>query len=142
MPAPGFFVGAAILFGIAITTLSGVEYGAQFLAGWLTEYSLSVDNLFVFLIIMAKLGVPRQYQQTALLVGIVLALLMRGIFIAVGAAAIGTFSWVFYLFGFFLIYTAGKLMLGDDAEEMYEEPKIIALARRHLPLTRESTACA
>ncbi len=131
------FVGAAILFGVAITTISGVDYGAQFFAGWLTEYSLSVDNLFVFIIIMAKLDVPRQYQQTALLVGIVLALLMRGLFIAVGAAAIAAFSWVFYLFGIFLIYTAVKLVMEHGDDEMYEEPKIVAFSRRHLPLTRE-----
>ena len=135
--ALGFFVGAAILFGVGITVTSGVDYGAQFFAGWLTEYSLSVDNLFVFIIIMTKLDVPRRYQQTALLVGIVLALLMRGIFIAVGAAAISAYSWVFYLFGFFLIYTAIKLMFGNDEEEAYSEPKIVAFARRHLPLTRE-----
>ncbi|GAA0970542.1 putative membrane protein [Nocardioides aquaticus] len=136
--ALALFVGAAILFGIAITTISGVDYGAQFFAGWLTEYSLSVDNLFVFIIIMAKLDVPRQYQQTALLVGIVLALLMRGIFIAVGAAAISAFSWVFYLFGIFLIYTAVKLVLShDDEDEAYQEPKIVAFASKHLPLTRE-----
>ncbi len=135
--ALSLFVGAAILFGVAITTISGVDYGAQFFAGWLTEYSLSVDNLFVFIIIMAKLDVPRQYQQTALLIGIVLALLMRGIFIAVGAAAISAFSWVFYLFGIFLIYTAVKLVLSNGEDEMYEEPKIVAVARRHLPLTRE-----
>ncbi len=131
------FVGAAILFGVGITAISGVDYGAQFFAGWLTEYSLSVDNLFVFIIIMTKLDVPRQYQQTALLVGIVLALLMRGIFIAVGAAAIAAFSWVFYLFGLFLIYTAVKLVLDHDDDDSFEEPKIVAFARRHLPLTRE-----
>ncbi len=135
--ALSLFVGAAILFGVAITTISGVDYGAQFFAGWLTEYSLSVDNLFVFIIIMAKLDVPRQYQQTALLIGIVLALLMRGLFIAVGAAAISAFSWVFYLFGIFLIYTAVKLVLSSDEDETFEDPKIVAFARRHLPLTRE-----
>ena len=77
----------------------GTSTAREFFAGWLTEYSLSVDNLFIFIIIMAKFGVPRKYQQTALLVGIVLALVMRGIFIAVGAAAINNFSWIFYLFG-------------------------------------------
>ncbi len=81
----------------------GGQYGGEFFAGWLTEYSLSIDNLFIFIIIMSKFAVPRQYQQTALLIGIVIALVMRGIFIAVGAAAINNFSWVFYLFGLFLI---------------------------------------
>ena len=85
------------------------EFATEYYAGWLTEYSLSVDNLFVFLIIMAKFGVPEKLQQSALMVGIVIALVLRGIFIAVGAAAINQFSWVFYLFGAFLIYTAVKL---------------------------------
>ncbi len=135
--ALAFFVGAAVLFGIGITVTSGGDYGAQFFAGWLTEYSLSVDNLFVFIIIMAKLSVPRQYQQTALLVGIVIALVLRGIFIAVGAAAISAFSWVFYLFGFFLIYTAVKLVLEheSDDEDEFSEPRLVAWARRHLPLS-------
>ena len=75
-------------------------------AGWLTEYSLSIDNLFVFVIIMSRFAVPRRYQQTVLLVGIVLALIFRGLFIAAGAAVISSFSWIFYLFGAFLIWTA------------------------------------
>ena len=87
------------LFGIGVWCFAGHQYGTEFFAGWLTEYSLSVDNLFIFIIIMAKFAVPRQLPAEALLVGIVLALVMRGIFIAVGAAAINNFSWVFYLFG-------------------------------------------
>ena len=98
-----FFIGLAVVFGLGVWFFAGAQYGGEFFAGWLTEYSLSVDNLFIFIIIMAKLAVPRQYQQTALLIGIVIALVMRGIFIAVGAAAINQFSWVFYLFGAFLI---------------------------------------
>ena len=82
--ALGLYVGLAVAFGIGVWVLAGSRYGTEFFAGWLTEYSLSVDNLFIFLIIMARFGVPRQYQQEALLVGIVLALVMRGIFIAVG----------------------------------------------------------
>ena len=104
------YLAAALLFGLGVLLISGPRYGAEFYAGWLTEYSLSVDNLFVFLIIMTKLAVPRQLQQSALLTGIVLALVLRGAFIAAGAAAISAFSWVFYLFGAFLIYTAAKLV--------------------------------
>ncbi|HEX2903994.1 MAG TPA: TerC/Alx family metal homeostasis membrane protein [Jatrophihabitans sp.] len=104
----GYLV-AAVSFGAVVWTSSGTGYGTEFFAGWLTEYSLSIDNLFVFLIIMARLDVPRPLQQSALLIGIVLALLLRGAFIAVGAAAIATFAWTFYLFGAFLIYTAVKL---------------------------------
>jgi tellurite resistance protein TerC len=98
------YVGLAVMFGLAVTAIWGHEHGLAYFAGWLTEYSLSVDNLFVFIVIMSRFAVPRHLQQTALLVGIVLALIMRGIFIAVGAAAIDAFSWVFYIFGAFLVY--------------------------------------
>ena len=132
------FIGLAVLFGIGVFVFSGSRYGTEFFAGWLTEYSLSVDNLFIFLIIMAKFGVPRVYQQTALLVGIVLALVMRGIFIALGAAAIDNFSWVFYLFGLFLLYTAVKLAReGAEDEDAYEESKLVKWVERHLPATSE-----
>jgi tellurite resistance protein TerC len=132
------FVGLAVLFGLGVWLFFGGQYGGEFFAGWLTEYSLSVDNLFIFIIIMAKLQVPRQYQQTALLIGIVIALVMRGIFIAVGAAAISSFSWIFYLFGLFLIYTAIKLVKDDDDDgEQYDEPRIVAFARKRLPATDE-----
>ncbi|HEX2895140.1 MAG TPA: TerC family protein [Marmoricola sp.] len=134
--ALGFFIGLAVLFGIGIFAFSGSRYGTEFFAGWLTEYSLSVDNLFIFLIIMAKFGVPRPLQQTALLIGIVLALVMRGVFIALGAAAIDNFSWVFYLFGLFLVYTAVKLArTGAEDEDEYEESGLIKWVERHLPAT-------
>ncbi len=133
-----FFIGLAVLFGIGVFVISGPTYGGQFFAGWLTEYSLSIDNLFVFVIIMSKLSVPRKYQQSALLVGIVLALIMRGIFIAVGAAAINRFSWVFYLFGAFLVYTAAKLARqGESHDDDYKENAIMRWTRKHLPSTTE-----
>jgi tellurite resistance protein TerC len=133
-----FFVGAALLFCAGVFLVSGPDYGAQFLGGWLTEYSLSIDNLFVFLIIMAKLKVPRELQQEALLVGIVLALVLRGVFIAVGAAAISAYSWVFYLFGAFLVYTAVKLAAeGQTDEEDYHEPRAVRWLRRRVPSTDE-----
>jgi tellurite resistance protein TerC len=136
--AISFFIGLAILFGIGVLVFSGGRYAGEFFAGWLTEYSLSVDNLFVFVIIMAKFGVPRQYQQTALLVGIILALVMRGIFIALGAAAIENFSWVFYVFGAFLIYTAVKLAReGQSGEEDYEENRLLKFVERRFPATQE-----
>ncbi len=134
----GVYVGLAILFGVGVWALAGHQYGTEFFAGWLTEYSLSVDNLFIFIIIMAKFAVPKDYQQTALMVGIVLALVMRGIFIFIGAAAIEQFSWIFYIFGLFLVYTAVKLAKGgptDDDE--YEENKLIKWAERALPATKE-----
>jgi tellurite resistance protein TerC len=136
--ALGGFIGLAVAFGTGVWLVAGQQYGTEFFAGWLTEYSLSVDNLFIFLIIMAKFAVPRAYQQSALLVGIVIALVMRGIFIAVGAAAINNFSWVFYLFGAFLIYTAVKLARGSGEDEgEYEENRVIRLVERHLPATSE-----
>jgi tellurite resistance protein TerC len=132
------FLGLAVLFGIGVFVFSGSRYGSEFFAGWLTEYSLSVDNLFIFLIIMSKFGVPRAYQQTALLVGIVIALVMRGIFIGLGAAAIDNFSWVFYLFGLFLVYTAVKLAReGAENEDEYEESGLVRWVERHLPATSE-----
>ncbi len=132
------FVGMAITFGIGVWILAGHEYGTQFFAGWLTEYSLSVDNLFIFIIIMAKFAVPRELQQSALLVGIVLALVMRGIFIAVGAAAIEQFSWIFYVFGLFLVYTAVKLVQeGKTDDDEYEENRLIKWVEKALPATKE-----
>jgi tellurite resistance protein TerC len=133
-----FFVGTAILFGLGVWYFSGADYAAQYYAGWLTEYSLSVDNLFVFIIIMAKFGVPEKLQQTALMVGIVIALILRGIFIAVGAAAINQFSWIFYVFGAFLIYTAVKLARegsGDDDE--FEENRLLKWVESRFPATNQ-----
>jgi len=136
--ALGVFVGMAVAFGIGVWFFAGHQYGTEFFAGWLTEYSLSVDNLFIFLIIMNKFAVPKQLQQSALLVGIVLALIMRGIFIAVGAAAINNFSWVFYIFGAFLIYTAVKLAReGQEDEEDFEENRLIKFVERRFPATAE-----
>jgi tellurite resistance protein TerC len=132
------YVGLAVLFGIGVWMFAGHQYGTEFFAGWLTEYSLSVDNLFIFIIIMAKFGVPRQYQQEALLVGIVLALIMRAIFIGIGAAAIQEFSWVFYVFGLFLVWTAVKLAReGTNDDDEYEENRLIRWVHTHLPATEE-----
>ena len=133
-----FFIGAAAVFAAGVFVVSGGHYGAQFVGGWLTEYSLSVDNLFVFLIIMTKLRVPRELQQSALLVGIVVALVLRGLFIAAGAAAINAFSWVFYLFGAFLVYTAVRLARDDDTNpDEYTEGRAVRWIRRRVPSTTE-----
>lgn len=134
-----FYVGLAVVFGIWVYVFHGAQYGAEFFAGWLTEYSLSVDNLFVFVIIMARFAVPRIYQQKVLLIGIVIALIMRGAFIAAGAAIVSKFSWVFYLFGAFLIYTAwGFLKHGEDDESDYKENIMIRWSRRILPISKQS----
>jgi tellurite resistance protein TerC len=132
------YVGAALAFGLGVWYFAGGDFAAQYYAGWLTEYSLSIDNLFVFLIIMAKFGVPQRLQQTALMVGIVIALVLRGIFIGVGAAAINQFSWVFYIFGAFLIYTAVKLATeGESDDEDFEENAFLRFVERRLPATKD-----
>ncbi len=136
--ALSFYVGAAVAFGVGVWQTAGRRYGGAFFAGWLTEYSLSIDNLFIFIIIMSKFSVPREYQQTALMIGIVLALVMRGIFIAVGAAAINNFSWVFYLFGAFLVITAVNLAReGHEDEQGYDEPRLVRWVRKHLPVSED-----
>jgi tellurite resistance protein TerC len=136
--ALSFYVGLAIAFGIGVWVNAGSQYGAEFFAGWVTEYSLSVDNLFIFIVIMGKLAVPRELQQSALMIGIVLALILRGIFIAVGAAAISEFSWVFYIFGAFLVMTAINLWReAGDEEGGYDEPRLVGWARRHLRLSED-----
>jgi tellurite resistance protein TerC len=136
------FVALAVVFGLGIWATAGSRYAGEFFAGWLTEYSLSVDNLFIFLIIMSKLAVPRALQQYALTVGIILALVFRGIFIAVGAAAINRFSWVFFIFGAFLVYTAARLVAdyrshGSDEgdEEEVSENLLMRFVNRRFPST-------
>ncbi|BCB76815.1 TerC family protein [Phytohabitans flavus] len=129
-----FYVLAAVAFGLVVMATAGTSYGGQFFAGWLTEYSLSVDNLFVFVIIMSRFAVPLRYRQKVLLIGIVLALLMRGLFIAAGAQAITRFDWLFYIFGAFLVYTAVKLV-GPQQEDEFSENVALRTARRILPTT-------
>ena len=132
------YVGLAALFGLGVLYTSGGQFAGEFYAGWLTEYSLSVDNLFIFIIIMSKFAVPRELQQFALMIGIVMALVMRGIFIAVGAAAISNFSWIFYIFGLFLIYTAWKLAKeGAEDEDEYEENRLVLWVEKRFPATKE-----
>jgi tellurite resistance protein TerC len=132
----GLYIATAILFGLGVWYFSGPDFATQYFAGWVTEYSLSVDNLFVFLVIMAKFGVPEKLQQTALMAGIVIALILRGVFIGVGAAAINNFSWVFYLFGAFLIYSAVKLAReGPDDTDELEDNRLLKWVQRRLPAT-------
>jgi tellurite resistance protein TerC len=132
------YVGMALIFGLGVGLLTNARYAGEFYGGWLTEYSLSVDNLFVFVIIMARFSVPRQYQQKVLLIGIVLALLMRGAFIAAGAAIINQFIWVFYLFGAFLLYTAIKFARqGETDMGDYKENIAIRISRKILPVSAQ-----
>jgi TerC family integral membrane protein len=131
-----FYVALAVAFGIGMWALAGGVAAGEFFAGYITEYSLSVDNLFVFVIIMAAFKVPVMHQHRVLLVGIVIALVMRGGFIAVGAAAIQAFSWVFYLFAAVLVVTAVNLFRqGTDHDEEFSENAALRLVRRVLPVT-------
>jgi tellurite resistance protein TerC len=132
-----FYVALAVVFGIGLGVVYDWRYSGEFFAGWLTEYSLSVDNLFVFVVIMARFAVPREAQQKVLLIGIVVALVMRGAFIALGSAALNRFDWLFYLFGLFLLYTAANLLRGnaDEPSDGFKENAVIRLSRRILPLT-------
>jgi tellurite resistance protein TerC len=130
-----FYVGLALVFAVVMFFVGGAEHAGQFIAGWLTEYSLSIDNLFVFVIIMARFSVPRKYQQEVLMVGIILALIFRGIFIVAGAAIIEQFSAVFYLFGLFLIYTAFNQAFTNHDDEEETENKLIAFLRKRIAIT-------
>ncbi len=131
-----FFVSLSVLFGIGVTLVWGGDYGLEFFAGYITEYSLSIDNLFVFVIIMSSFAVPREDQQKVLLIGIVIALILRTIFIILGAAALAYFSWVFYIFGFFLVLTALKLGLeSHDVDEEFEPNILVRSMQKILPLT-------
>jgi len=106
------YVVLAALFGVGVWLVYGQQYGAEFFAGYITELSLSVDNLFVFVVIMSAFAVPREHQLKVLQLGIVGALVLRGIFIAVGAVLLGYFTWLFFVFGAFLLWTAWKLASG------------------------------
>jgi tellurite resistance protein TerC len=133
------YVSLAVAFGLWVWGGYGATYGGEFYTGWLVEYSLSVDNLFVFMIIMSRFSVPRQYQQKVLLIGIILALVMRAIFIATGSVLISNFRWVFYVFGLFLLYTGIRMALhrGEENPDNFKENALIRVSRRVLPLSRE-----
>ncbi|MGB6207485.1 TerC/Alx family metal homeostasis membrane protein [Mycobacterium sp.] len=128
------YVGLAVAFGIWTWHVHGQQFAVEFFTGWLTEYSLSIDNLFIFVMIMTSFDVPKVYQRQALFVGIVIALIFRGIFIALGAAAIQRFSWVFYLFGALLLYAAIRLARGGDHDANVENAAV-RFARSHLNAT-------
>ena len=131
----GFYVVLALIFAGLMLVLGDAEHAGQFIAGWLTEYSLSIDNLFVFLLIMARFAVPKRYQQELLMVGIILALVFRGIFIVIGAVVIEQWSWVFYIFGLFLVWTAYRQAFTGHEDEEENENKLIGFLRKRIPIT-------
>ena len=134
-----FYVGLAAVFGVGIWLTNGWLYAQEFYAGWAMEWSLSVDNLFVFILILKAFRVPRDNQQKALLFGIVIALLLRLVFILLGAALVARFSWVFFIFGVWLLWTAfsqiKETVTGGGDDEEYEENAFIRVVRRVLPIT-------
>ena len=133
------YIAIAIIFGLIILAVYGPTYGGEYFAGYVTEKSLSVDNLFVFVIIIAAFRIPRKYQQEVLLAGIIIAIVLRAVFIFLGAAVIESFSWVFYVFGAFLLYTAISQALQGvekpDEHEEYKENGFVRLVRRFVPVT-------
>ncbi|MFT4156625.1 MAG: TerC/Alx family metal homeostasis membrane protein [Microbacterium sp.] len=135
----GFYVGLALIFAWLLSLFAGEQYAGEFLTGWALEYSLSIDNLFVFVLIMAQFSVPRRLQQMVLMVGIIIALVLRGIFILLGVAIIENFSPVFYIFGAFLIWTAIRQAMpeGDRDEEIKRENFIVRLLRRRVDISDE-----
>ena len=134
-----FYVGLAAVFGVGIWLTNGWLYAQEFYAGWAMEWSLSVDNLFVFILILKAFRVPRENQQKALLFGIVIALLLRLVFILLGAALVARFSWVFFIFGVWLLWAAfsqiKETATGGGDDEEYEENAFIRVVRRVLPIT-------
>jgi tellurite resistance protein TerC len=134
-----FYIGIAILFGFGVWYYGGATIAGEYFAGFVTEKSLSVDNLFVFYLIMGSFAVPKRYQHEVLLIGIVIALIMRGIFIAIGAQAINAWSEVFYLFGAFLIYTAVKIVRDhvkrDEEDQDFTQSFAVRMVRQVWPVT-------
>lgn len=134
----GVWVALAALFGLGLLLFGGTAPAGEFFAGFITEKSLSVDNLFVFVLIMAKFAVPTIYQQRVLMVGVLIALVLRAGFISAGAAIIANFSWVFYLFGAFLIWTAWKLIKearAEEEDEEFEENRFLKMVEKRFPST-------
>ncbi|WP_410597128.1 TerC family protein [Amycolatopsis sp. lyj-23] len=130
-----FYISCAIAFGIGVWIFAGHDPGVEFFTGYITEYSLSVDNLFIFMIIMTSFKVPAIHQHRVLLVGILLALALRSVFIAIGAALIEQFVWVFFLFGAVLVWTAISMLRGKGEDEEYHENAVTRQVRRIAPVT-------
>lgn len=129
----GFYVSLALIFAAVLFVVGGFDPSSKFITGWLLEYSLSVDNLFVFIVIMSKFAVPRKYQQEVLMVGIIIALIARAIFILLGAVIVERFAVVFYIFGIFLLYTAWKQVKEEDDDE--GDSVIMRMVRKVFPVS-------
>jgi len=129
------YVGVALAFGVVFGVIAGWDYGAQYFAGWIVEWSLSIDNLFVFVIILTTFAVPLEFQKRALTIGIIAALVLRALFIALGAALLDLFDFMFLVFGLLLLFTAIQLFRHRDQDPSIEDNVLVAAARRRLPFT-------
>jgi tellurite resistance protein TerC len=132
-------VAASVLFGLLLGRVASPAAAGQFFAGWLTEYSLSLDNLFIFVLLIGGSAVPAALHSRVLLLGVAMALVLRGTFIAVGAAAISRFGWVLYIFGALLIYTAARLAFRGSAERPPGDGAALRLVARFIPVSREGS---
>ena len=131
-----FYIAVAVLFGVVFGVIAGWDLGTQYFAGYVVEKSLSVDNLFVFVIIISAFAVPAEQQPKALTIGIVIALALRAVFIALGAALLATFSFMFLIFGLTLVATAVQLYRHRNEDPTVEDNALVAAARRALPISR------
>lgn len=132
-----FYVGLALIFAGSVFFFGGSKLGAEFLAGWITEYSLSIDNLFVFVLILTSFRVPKKFQQEILMIGILLAVVLRGVFILIGAALIASFSWIFYVFGLFLLVIGAQQFFIRKADHSGGENKLITFLKLRLEMTEK-----
>lgn len=132
-----FYVTLALVFAGILWFFIDQQKSVEFVAGWLTEYSLSIDNLFVFVLIIGKFAVPKQYQQRVLMIGIIIALVLRAIFILLGAQLIASFSWVFYIFGVFLLWTAWVQAFSKESDAEQEDNRFIKFLKKRMSMTTE-----
>jgi tellurite resistance protein TerC len=132
-----FYIAVALAFGVVFGVVAGWNFGGEYFAGYIVEKSLSVDNLFVFVVIISTFAVPPEHQQRVLIIGILLALILRAIFIALGAALISAFSFMFLIFGLLLIFTAIQLFRHRNEDPSVEDNAVVNVTRRVLPLTDE-----
>lgn len=132
-----FYVSCALVFGVGVWLFGSPHFAIEYFTGYITEYSLSMDNLFIFMVIMSSFAVPAVHQHRVLLIGILLALIMRGVFILVGAALIARFVWIFFIFGGFLLWSAVNMLRKKDEEEEYKENAVVRWVRKFFLVTEE-----
>lgn len=132
-----FYVSLALVFALVLFLMVDAKHASEFLTGWLLEYSLSIDNLFVFIVILAKFAVPKKQQQEVLMIGIIIAIVLRGIFILIGVQIINNFSWVFYIFGAWLVYVAWQQAKGDEEEAGQKDNFLIRMLKKRANFTEQ-----